>query len=128
MKTLKFITLFLLAGICFSCSDDDGLTQENEAAALNELFFEIQNLASSKDCTDSSEWTFTSYGEKGCGGPVGYIAYSTEIDTVLFLEKIEEHRIAQQNFNKKWGIISDCSLPMEPEGVRCEDGRPVLEY
>ena len=128
MKKLKFIAIFLLIGICLSCSSDDGLTQEQEGNNLNEMFSEIESLASSVNCNDSSEWTFTSYGEKACGGPVGYIAYSKNIDTVLFLKKIEAHRTAQQKFNEKWGIISDCSLPAEPSGVICENGNPVFEY
>ena len=128
MKKLKLIGIFLLMGFCFSCSSDDGLSQEQEATNLNKMLFSIEGLASSVNCIDSSEWTFTSYGEKACGGPVGYIAYSTNIDTAVFLEKIEEHRIAQQRFNEKWGIISDCSLPAEPIGVICQNGNPVFEY
>ena len=128
MKKLKFIGIFLLVGICFSCSSDDRLTQEQEANNLDEMFSEIESLASSLNCNDSSEWTFTSYGDKACGGPVGFIAYSTNIDTVLFLKKIEDHRIAQQRFNEKWGIVSDCSTPAQPIGVICENGNPVFEY
>ena len=128
MKELKFIAIFILIGICFSCGSDDGSNQEQEAKNLNEMFSEIERLASTVICNDSSEWAFTSYGEKACGGPVGYIAYSTNIDTVHFLEKIEAHRIAQQKFNEKWRIISDCSLPAEPNGIVCENGNPVFEY
>lgn len=128
MKKLKFIGIFLFLGICFSCSVKDGLTQEQETDNLNQLFYEIKNLATSVDCIDSTEWIFTSYGSKACGGPMGYLAYSTNIGTVLFLEKIEEHRIAQRNFNEKWGIMSDCSIPPEPKEVICEDANPILVY
>lgn len=125
---IKSTGIFFLLVLCFSCSDDDGLTQKQEADNLEQMFSEIESMAFSVDCNDSSEWTFTSYGDKACGGPVDYIAYSTNIDTALFLQKIEEHRIAQQKFNKKWGIISDCSLIVEPSGVICEDRNPVFEY
>ena len=60
--------------------------------------------------------------------PVGYIAYSTNINTELFLNKIEEHRNAQHEFNQKWGIISDCSVPPKPSSVICENGDPVFKY
>lgn len=128
MKELKIIGILFLFGICFSCNDDDELTQEQEAQNLNQLFSEIENLATSENCSVSTEWTFTSYGSKACGGPIGFIAYSTNIDTDLFLEKIEEHRTAQQEFNEKWGIISDCSVPSQPSGVVCENGSPLFEY
>lgn len=118
----------LLLGICLSCDNDNELTQEQEAENLSQLFAEIESLASMQDCTDPSIWNFTSYGHKACGGPVGFIAYSTTIDTVLFLEKIETHRAAQQDFNIKWGIFSDCSIPVQPSGLVCENGKPVFEY
>ena len=128
MKKLKIIGILFLIGICFSCDGDVELTQEQEAQYLNQLFSKIENLAASENCDDSTEWTFTSYGSKACGGPFGFIAYSLKIDTELFLEKIEDHRTAQQEFNEKWGIISDCSIPSHPSGVVCENGSPFFKY
>lgn len=128
MKKIKLIWILVLVGICFSCVNDDEMSQEQEAQNLNRMFSEIESLALSESCNDSSNWTFTSIGSKACGGPVGYIAYSLNIDTELFLDKINEHKIAQQEFNKKWGIMSDCSLPSEPYRVECENGKAVLKY
>jgi len=128
MKKIKFIRIIFIFGVLLSCNDNNELTQEQEGQNLNQLFSEIENLATSENCDDSAEWTFTSYGTKACGGSVGFIAYSTNIDTELFLEKVEEHRTAQSEFNEKWGIISDCSIPSQPSTVICENGNPVLEY
>ncbi len=127
MKISIFIALLLSMSI-ISCGSDDELSQEQEAQNLSEMFSEIENLTISIDCENSSEWTFTSYGSKACGGPVGFIAYSLNIDVDLFQRLIEKHREKQQEFNKKWGIISDCSIPAQPTGVICEDGNPVLQY
>ena len=128
-KKIFPIVFLLFIGVNFSCSDDDDeMSRAQEAEILQEMFAEIDSLASSEDCEDASEWTFTAYGSKACGGPIGYIAYSTNIDTESFLNQVEEHRISQQEFNEKWGIISDCSVPQEPEDVICEDGNPVLVY
>jgi hypothetical protein len=127
MRKLKFIGVFFLIGMCFYCSDDD-ISQEQESQDLNEMFSEIKKLASNENCNDSSEWNFTNYGSKACGGPIGFIAYSKTIDTELFFIKIQEHRKAQQNFNKKWGIFSDCSIPSNPIGVLCKNGNPIFEY
>ena len=85
-------------------------------------------MASSVTCIDSLVWTYTSFGNQACGGPVGFIAYSTSINVELFIKKIEEHRIGEQEFNKKWGIISTCSIPPQPNGIICKDGNPVFEY
>ena len=128
MKKIKFIRIIFIFGVLLSCNDNNEITQEQEGQNLNQLFSEIENLATSENCDDSAEWTFTSYGNKACGGSVGFIAYSTNIDTELFLEKVEEHRTAQSEFNEKWGIISDCSIPSQPSTVICENGNPILEY
>ena len=128
MKKLRILGTFFLFGISLSCSQNDGMTQEKEAQNLSVMFSEIALLAASVTCEDASEWSYTSYGEKACGGPVGFIAYATTIDTVAFLQKVEVHRAAEQAFNKKWGIISTCDAPAEPSGVVCENGTPVFTY
>lgn len=125
MNKLGIIGMVLLLVICFSCKDEE-LTQAQDLQNLNQIFSEITSMATSVTCEDASNWLTTSYGSKACGGPVGYIAYSQAIDTKLFLEKVEEHREAQDEFNKKWGIISDCALAVEPKEVRCENGKPVF--
>lgn len=127
IKQLKYIGLLIFFGVFFSCNTKN-LTQEQQAPTLNQMFSAIEEMATSKKCVDASKWTFTSYGSKACGGPTGFIAYSTEIDTELFLKKIEEHKVAQEKFNEKWGIISDCSLPPQPTEVACKNGKPVLIY
>ena len=128
MKKLNFIGIALLIGICFSCNDDDALTQEQQAQNLDQMFSEIEILATSESCDDSTEWTFTSYGSKACGGPLGFIAYPINIGTELFLKKIEEYTTAQQEFNQKWGIVSDCYVPSQPSEIICKNGSPVFEY
>ena len=124
-KTLYFI--FLLA-VLSSCGSGDELIQEQQAQRINQLFSEIKDLSSSVKCNDASKWAYTSYGHKACGGPLGYIAYSTQIDTVLFMQKIEEHRTLQEKFNEDWGIVSDCSLTQEPSGIKCEEKEAILIF
>ena len=128
MKKLNFIGIALLIGICFSCNNDDALTQEQQAQNLDQMFSEIEILATSESCDNSAEWTFTSYGSKACGGPLGFIAYPINIGTELFLKKIEEYTTAQQEFNQKWGIVSDCYVPSQPSEIICKNGSPVFEY
>ncbi len=134
-----FYLLPVIFFILLSCDKDDPSlnevnltdkinTQVQEAEILEKMFSEITALASSANCTDSSEWTFTSFGIKACGGPIGFIAFSKNIDTELILKKIEEHKIAQKKFIEKWNIFSTCDTPSEPKGVICENGNPVFEY
>ncbi|WP_343328364.1 hypothetical protein [Polaribacter staleyi] len=102
--------------------------QEIEHRNLMDLFNEIQELSYSVSCSDVSNWLFTAYGAKACGGAQGYIAYSATIDTTSFLNKIEIYTQAEKEFNVKWGIISDCSITKAPISVVCQNGYPTLKY
>lgn len=127
-KSLYFLLTIGLMVSPFSCEDEEIPSQQEEAEYIDELFRTIEDMANSVDCVNAEEWLFTPFGSKACGGPVGYIAYSSSIDTVAFLQFVEDHRAQQQAFNEKWNIMSDCSSPLEPTGVVCENGNPVFTY
>lgn len=103
-------------------------SQETDHQHLMKLFEEITTIANSKSCNNSNNWTYTAYGSKACGGPQGFIAYSTEIDVTTFLEKVAQYTKAEAAFNKKWGIASTCDLPAQPKSVVCENNVAVLKY
>lgn len=103
-------------------------SQETDHQNLMKLFEEITSLANSKSCNDSNNWTYTAYGSKACGGPQGFIAYSTEIDVTTFLEKVAQYTNTEDAYNNKWGIASTCDLPAQPKSVVCENGKAVLKY
>lgn len=103
--------------------------QEIDHRALMDLFIEIENLVyGSVSCFNASNWTFTAYGSKACGGPQGFIPYSTLINTVAFLQKIADYTETERLYNIKWGVISTCDLPSQPVGVECQNGTPILKY
>lgn len=129
MKQIKYLSLIFSLILSNTCSEThEEITQQEEAQYLQELFDEIQNMAKSVTCEDASIWQFTSYGSKACGGPIGYIAYANTIDTQLFLEKVATHKAAENAYNQKWGIASDCMIAAEPTDVTCENGEAVLIY
>ncbi|MFD2566873.1 hypothetical protein [Pseudotenacibaculum haliotis] len=102
--------------------------QEQDHRALMDLFDEIYTIATSVSCTNSSDWSYTPYGEKACGGPQGYLAYSNQIDVPDFLAKVEAYRQAEEDYNTTWQIVSTCDLPQQPTGVSCVNGNAVLNY
>lgn len=114
--------------VFLSCQDNDMLSQDQEAQRLQDLFIEIENMVSTFSCDNSDDWTFIGYGSKFCGGVVGYIAYPEFIDTQLFIERIEAHKQAQEDFNKKFQIVGTCDVPREPTDVLCDDGAPKFVY
>jgi hypothetical protein len=115
-----------------NCTSSSSITEKSSAEAdnalLKQLLQEINDLANSKTCVDASKWKTTPLGNKACGGPSTYIAYSSEIDEDCFLKKVEHYTAQAKMFNTKYGIISDCMLIMEPKGVKCVNGKPELNY
>lgn len=102
--------------------------QEKDHQNLITLFDEIQNSAYNISCTDSNQWKFVAYGSKACGGPQGFIPYSTQIDTTLFLQKIAAYTEAEKKYNLKWSIVSTCDVVKSPTAVICKNGFPYLIY
>lgn len=102
--------------------------REKEHQKIMELFGEISELAYSKSCTNPANWSFIGYGAKACGGFQGYIPYSNEINTTLFLEKVATYTKAEREYNINFNIISNCALAPVPKSVVCENGYATLKY
>ena len=104
----------------------NGLTAE-ESKAMETLKSEITSLATSEKCTNSADWKTVGLGVKACGGPVEYIAYSIKIDEKKILEKVELYNQKSVEYNKKYNLMSDCMLVMQPENIVCENDKPVFK-
>ncbi len=125
MKYLMFIALaftILLTG----CKKET--TQDEDIRILDAQFSSILATANSVECTNPEEWTFTPIGAKPCGGPANFLAYSTTIDTAAFLQSVAAYTAAQEDYNEKWGLTSDCTVLTPPSGVDCYEGIPSLIY
>lgn len=103
-----------------------GLTEE-ESREMENLKSEITMLANSEKCSNPADWKTVGLGVKACGGPVSYIAYSTKIDEKAFLEKVELYNQRSTEYNKKYNLVSDCMLVMQPENIVCENEKPVFK-
>jgi len=128
MRKFLFTISVILCFFNMKCSDDELTEQEQDYQELMNLLDDINELAISVSCTDASDWTYTAYGAKACGGPQGFIPYSNQIDVNAFLQKVEEYTDLEKAYNTKWSIVSTCDLPQQPTGVKCENEQPVLSY
>ncbi|WP_157804927.1 hypothetical protein [Confluentibacter lentus] len=129
---MKKIFLPLLA-ICllfmaFQCEDDANLTKEQEQQELVALKQRIENLAETSVCNENTQCKFIAFGSKPCGGPWGYLIYSTSIDVEELESKVGEYNQKQSDFNTKYGIISDCSAVMPPTSLTCENNTCIPVY
>ncbi len=126
-KNYKVLMIVLILAGASACKKNDESSMKADKLKLETLLTEIKGLSEVK-CEIASDWKFRPIGSKACGGPTGYIAYSSKIDTVSFIQKVNTYTENQMNFNKKWGIASDCSFPAMPEKVICENDMPKLVY
>jgi len=114
--SIALVVAFLASG----CNDEP--TREEESVALKSRKQEILSYANSSVCSDSSTCRYTGLGSKPCGGPWTYIIYSTSIDTTRLLQMITQYNAEEDQYNRKWGLFSDCSIPPPPDSVRCLNG------
>ncbi len=135
-KGIVIGALFMLSISCktdtikLSCEPQSTIsntsTKDADTKLLEQLLVEIKNEANSKICNDSKNWQIVELGQKACGGPAAYIAYSEEIDVDCFLKKVEFYTKQTKIFNQKYSIVSDCMLLIKPAGIKCENGKPVF--
>lgn len=122
---MKYIlTIALLFLIIFSCSSDDEISKTD----LDKQFQEILVLSKSEQCENSADWRVVGIGAKPCGGPTGFVAYSTAMDTVSFLELVEVYNANSRIYVEQQGLISNCMVTSPPAGIRCKNGEAVLVY
>ena len=129
MKLIKNIskTIALLA-IVFGCTHNTEFTKEEDLAELTALQEEIELLVDSGVCSENSDCNYIAFGSKACGGPKTYLVFSTSINVELLQQKVATYNELENDFNKKWGIISDCSVVLPPTSVACINGKCVAVY
>ncbi|WP_293305696.1 hypothetical protein [Pedobacter sp. UBA5917] len=130
MKKMLFTlaTILLILSLTWGCKDRNESMQDADQAELENLYQDIEKSAKQFTCENAGEWKYTAIGSKACGGASSYIAYSTKIDESSFLKKVEQYTKLQADFNKKYGVFSDCSLMIQPKGITCDNGKPKFTY
>ena len=125
-----FYVLAILFFFCLTACEKGvfSSSKENDVEELANLKKEIDELSAQVSCTDAADWKFTAIGDKACGGPTGYVAYSTKIDETAFLKKVKTYTDKQKAFNLKWQMVSDCSYPQPPNRIDCVGGKPKFVY
>ena len=130
MKRTLFIlsSIVLIMSLIWACTDREEPMQNVDQTELETLYKDIEKTAQQYTCENAGEWKFTAIGSKACGGAAGYMAYSVKIDESTFLKKVEQFTKLQADYNKKYGVFSDCALVIQPKGVTCENGKPKFTY
>lgn len=125
---LKFASLFFLLS-AFQCEDDTtSLTCEEKMSQLSAMEMSIQNLADTSVCNENFECRSVALGSKPCGGPWGYLVYSTSIDTLKLNTLVEKYNQFEAKINEECERFSDCAMVNPPERLECQNNRCIAVY
>ncbi len=118
------LALFLFIGSVSGCEQAEA-DQEITAKNLEKQLAEIHSVINADSCSETGECGFLAYGSKACGGPQGYLLFSNQVDVEALTKMVEEYNKAEDAYNKKFGIISDCMYATPPEKLECLNGKCV---
>jgi len=114
--------------MAFQCEDQTNITKEQEQQELATLKQAIENLAKTAVCNENTACKFIALGSKPCGGPWSYLIYSASINVDELENLVENYNQKEALFNTKYGVISDCSFLMPPNGLGCENNTCIPIY
>ncbi len=125
MLILGCMSLFILT-TAMQCDDDD-ITAPCEDTSMQLLEFRstIENLANQSVCGEDFECRYIAFGSKPCGGPWGFLVYTTSIDTLTLTSLVMEYNQLETNYNQNCNTVSDCSTPQPPIGFECENNQCI---
>ncbi len=90
----------------------------NEDAAS--LLVQIRNTIGSPACTASTECKTVAVGARACGGPDGYLAYSTSTTPTATIEALAaRHAKRKRAAVSASGMVSTCNIVTDP-GAICD--------
>ena len=87
---------------------------------------QIEAARGAAACDSDAQCHTIGVGAKACGGPEGYLAWSSKQDDGTRLRAlVAEHAAARGAEDRKSGMMSTCSVVPDP-GAQCTAGRCVL--
>ena len=91
-----------------------------------QLLTQIQAEIGDAACDSPAQCHSIGIGAKSCGGPEGYLAWSSKrSDEKKLTSLVEQHAATRRAENLASGMMSDCRLITDP-GATCQAGRCTL--
>ncbi len=118
--------LFILT-TATQCEDDDSIVPNCEILLENieDIRLEIEDIANASICSDAFECRYVPFGSKACGGPKGYLIYTTSIDTLALISRVEAYNQLESEYNSTCNQFSDCTVPPPPVGFECQNNNCI---
>jgi hypothetical protein len=84
-------------------------------AELTQRYAEIKTMIGDAKASEVQQCRKVPFGYKACGGPASYLIYSVQgLDEALLLQKVSEYNGLAEAEAHRLGLISDCSMVLEP--------------
>jgi hypothetical protein len=101
--------LFVLAGV-------PAQSQHSDAERLQDLRRMIEQEIGIPSANEPIQCKLMPFGSKPCGGPWGYLVYSTlKTDEARLKQLVSEFNQLQKKMNEESKIMSDCAIAPEPK-------------
>jgi hypothetical protein len=124
MKKTSFLSRLggaLLLAMAGSACSGTPPTPEPKPDLMQQLRAEIGTAA----CDNTSQCQTVAIGNKACGGPESYLAWSSKASDGAKVRRLAEaHSANRKRENEASGMLSTCSAVMDP-GATCSAGRCV---
>jgi hypothetical protein len=130
----KLVLLLLVAGVAGGCGAQSAnpsgaspvaaskAAPASSLAAPDDKLTRIRALVGSPTCTSDAQCHTLPLGAKSCGGPAGYIAWSSAKTQEAELRALgDSFKEQQQAANAASGMMSNCSVVPDP-GAICKTG------
>ena len=116
--------VFLALSAWGSCARPGSVNQTPaQEALLDSLRAAIVQLVEVPVCSLEDECRTVPFGAKPCGGPWGYLVYSTGVsDSAELSRLVADYTSMQDKINRQNGTASDCRLVPKPE-IECSASR-----
>lgn len=108
-----------------ACAAADAPVAQAAAVDTAALYRQIRDEVGDARCSTNEQCRSTPLGHKACGGPEGYLAWSTLASNEKRLtDLLGQYNAARKLESQQPGRVSDCSMVQDP-GARCEANRCV---
>ena len=128
LPSLFAVALFALSGV--ACAVDPAASAASAPKSAS-LMAPITTLIGDAECDNQGQCRAVGIGARPCGGPNGYLAWSSKkTDPSALQAAVKAHAQAQSEENKTSGLVSDCRVLPEPSAVcrpRASDGKKTCQ-
>ncbi len=90
--------------------------QKTDWSQITALEDQAKALVKTDGCSAADECRAAAVGSRACGGPRYYLVYCAKTtDTTALFNKLKEVAAAEEEYNKRYQIMSTCEFRMPPK-------------